>query len=468
MRSAWLGMVMVSSCASLNTKVSIKEHPTPAAWQGAAPAPSVAALSWKEFFADPQLTALIGEALTNNPDLGIALQRIEQARAGVKRSTGALLPRLDLALGSGVRRYGLYTMDGAGNATTDITPGQLVPVNLGDFLAGFQASWEIDLWGKLRNQKEATVSRYLASVEGSNLVITSLVADVATAWFDLKALDRLEVLLREATDRQREAMEIVQLQKAAGRATELAVQQFEVQLAETKALAVITGQQRVEAQSRLNLLLGRPPRAIAPSGGLTFEIEGPVGAGVPADVLRARPDVRAAELELKAAGADLESARAAFFPNITLGASLGLQAFNPAFLARLPESLVYSVVGGLVAPLLNRSGLEAEFDGAKALKLEALHAYQRAALTAYAEVENGLSDVTTTSSLVALRQQQQRTVERSIETADTLFRAGKASSLEVLFAQQSRLRADVELVEAWRRQRTARVTIYKVLGGGWQ
>ncbi|MDP3232081.1 MAG: TolC family protein [Myxococcales bacterium] len=468
MRSAWLWVVLVSGCASLNTNVSIKEHPTPATWQGAAPAPSIAALSWKEYFADPQLTALISEALTNNPDLGIALQRIEQARAGVKRSTGALLPRLDLALGSGVRRYGLYTMDGAGNATTDITPGQVVPVNLGDFLAGFQASWEIDLWGKLRNQKEATVARYLASVEGSHLVITSLVADVATAWFDLRALDRLEVLLREAIDRQREAMEIVQLQKAAGRATELAVQQFEVQLAETKALAVITSQQRVEAQSRLNLLLGRPPRAIAPSGAIAFEVEAPVGAGVPADVLRARPDIRAAELELKAAGADLESARAAFFPNITLGASLGVQAFNPVFLARLPESLIYSVVGGLVAPLLNRSGLEAEFDGAKALKLEALHAYQRVALTAYAEVENGLSDVTTTSSLVALRQQQQRTVERSIETADTLFRAGKASSLEVLFAQQSRLRADVELVEAWRRQRIARVTIYKVLGGGWQ
>lgn len=468
MRSAVLGLLCVTGCASLNTNVSVKERPLPERWSQASAGPSSARLSAKEYFADPRLTGLIGEALSNNPDLAIALQRIELARAGVRRSTGALFPRLDASVGSGVRKYGLYTMDGAGNATTEITPGQLVPVLLGDFSLGLQASWEVDLWGKLRSQREAALARTLASVEGSNLVVTSLVADVATAWYELQALDRLEATAQRTAQSQREGLEFVRLQKEAGRVSELSVQQFEVQLAGTRALAATVAQQRIEAENRLNLLLGRPPHPIDRPTSLSFEPPARVSVGVPAELLRARPDIRAAELELKAAGADLESARAAFFPNLTLGAGVGLQAFNPAFLVRLPESLIGAVVGGLVAPLVNRSGLEADFDAAKALKLEGLYAYQKATLAAYVEVANALADLETTQTLVTVRREQQATVERAIETAELLFRAGKASALEVLVAQQSALQAEVDLVEAWRRQRVASVTIYRALGGGWQ
>ncbi len=468
MRRVVLGLLCVTGCASLNTNLSVKERPLPEAWAQGGTGPGIARLSWKDYFADPQLSALIEEALGNNPDLAIALQRIELARAGLRRTTGALLPRLDVSAGGGLRKFGLYTMDGAGNATTEITPGQLVPVNLGDFSLGFQASWEIDLWGKLRNQREAALARSLASVEGSNLVVTSLVAEVATAWYELRALDRLVATAKQTAARQLEGLEFVRFQKEAGRVTELAVQQFEVQLAGTRALEATAAQQRLEAENRLNFLLGRPPHPVERPAQLSFEPPAPVSAGLPAELLRARPDIRAAELELKAAGADLESARAAFFPNITLGASVGLQAFNPAFLVRLPESLIYSVLGGLVSPLLNRSGLEADFDAARAVKLEGLYAYQKATLAAYVEVANALADLQTTQTLVTVRREQQTTVERSIETADLLFRAGKASALEVLLAQQAALQAEVDLVEAWRRQRVASVTIYRALGGGWQ
>lgn len=468
MRSQVLALLVMTGCASLDTNLTVKDRPLPRAWARAGTGPSIAKLSWKGYFADAQLSALIAEALANNPDRAIALQRIELARAGVRRATGALLPRLDASVGSGVRKFGLYTMDGAGNATTEITPGQLVPVHLGDFALGLQASWEIDLWGKLRNQREAALARSLATVEGSNLVVTSLVADVAIAWYELLALDRLATTTHDTAQRQREGLEFVRLQKEAGHVTELAVQQFEVQLASTKALEASVAQQRLEAENRLNLLLGRAPRPIERPADLSFEPPAPVSAGLPAELLRARPDVRAAELELVAAGADLESARAAFFPNITLGAGLGVQAFNPAFLVRLPESLIYSVAGGLVGPLLNRSALEADFDAAKALKLEGLFAYQKATLAAYVEVANALADLETTQTLVTVRREQRATVARAIDTADLLFRAGKANALEVLVAQQAALQTEVELVEAWRRQRVASVTIYRALGGGWQ
>ncbi len=455
-------------CAALSTNLTIPEKNLPEAYADQPAAPSVARLNWREYFGDARLAELIAEALKGNQDLSMAVQRIEVARAGVKQATGALLPRVDLSVGGGVRKFGLYTMDGAGNATTEITAGQLVPVNLGDLAIGLQSSWEIDIWGKLRNQRQSAVSQYLASMEGTNLVITTLVADVATAWFELQGLDRVREVLVQTVARQEEALAVIRLQMSAGRANELAVQQFEAQLAETRALEVAVAQQTVELENRLNLLLGRLPQPIVRDSVLSFDGVSSVSAGVPSELLRYRPDVREAELQLQAAQFDLKSAQAAFFPNVNIGVSVGLQAFNPAFLFRLPESLFYSLLGGLVAPLINRSAIESAFDGAKANQIQAMYNYQKAVLTAYVEVDNGLSNIRNTEKILSLKRQQKAAVGHSVEAADTLYRAGKASYLEVLVAQQSALRADLELIETWRRQRVASVVIYKALGGGWQ
>ncbi|MDP1828605.1 MAG: efflux transporter outer membrane subunit [Archangium sp.] len=467
----WAPVVLLcvtQGCAALSTNLTIPEKKLPETFEVKSAAPSVAQVSWRTWFEDPRLTELIGEALGGNPDLAMALQRVEVARAGVKQATGALFPRLDLSVGAGVRKFGLYTMDGAGNATTDITPGQLVPTHLGDFALGLQTSWEVDLWGKLRNQRQAVVSTYLASVEGTHLVTTSLVAEVATAWFELQALDRVHEVLVETATRQAEALEVVRLQKSAGRASELAVQQFEAQLADTRALEVGVAQQRVETENRLNFLLGRAPQPIDRKTTLAFEALPAISAGLPSELLRYRPDVREAELQVQASQFDLKSAQAAFFPNINLSAGVGLQAFNPAYLFRLPESLFYSLLGGLVAPLVNRSAIEANFDGAKASQLQAMYNYQKVVLNAFVEVATGLSNIQNTEKILALRKEQKEAVEKSVETADILYRAGKASYLEVLAAQQTALRADLELIETWRRQRVASVAIYRALGGGWQ
>lgn len=470
MRAELCLLVLLGGCASVDA-ARRPEAALPDSF-GAAGAPdggaSVAEMNWRTYFQDERLVAAIGEALEGNLDRAIALQRVEASRAHVTRSTGALFPRLDATLGAGVRKYGLYTMDGAGNATTDITPGQLVPVHLGDFALGLQASWEVDLWGKLRSERKAAASRVLASEEGAHLVTTALVADVATAWFDLQALDRVFEVLQQALSRQEEALHVVRLQKAAGRTSELAVQQFEAQLAELRAIEAEMTQQRVEAQNQLNLLLGRYPREVERKAELSFAPLPGVSTGLPSELLVNRPDVRAAELQLRAAEFDVQAARAAFFPNINLSAGVALQAFNPAFLVRLPESLAYSVLGGLVAPLINRAGIEAEFQGAQAAQLEALYQYQKVVLAAYIEVCSGLANLENVERLVSSRRQQREAVQRSVETADLLFRAGKASWLEVLTAQQGALKADLELVEAWRRQRLASVSIYRALGGGWR
>lgn len=466
-----LVLFAVSGCAAFDPVVIREQEALPdvyAALDGAPDAGAPAKLDWKEWFADPQLTVLVSEALAQNQSLAMAAERVELARSSVTRTTGALFPRLDVAVGGGVRKYGLYTMDGAGNATTDILPSERVPVHLGDFVLSLQASWEADVWGKLRNQKNAAASQLLASVEDVHVVASALVAEVATTWFELQALDRArEVLTRTVTHQQR-ALEAVKLQRSVGRVSELAVQQFEAQLLETQALEVSTEQAQLEAENRLNVLLGRFPRPIERPRLEVLEPAGVSSTGLPAELLRNRPDVRAAEHQLEAAKYDVKSAQAAFFPNINLSAGVGLQAFNPAYLVRLPESLIYNFLGGLVAPLLNRSALEAQLDGTRAVQREAMYGYQRAVLSAYVEVLNSVANHQNLTRVLALKKEQQAQLHEMVDIADSLYRAGKANWLEVLFAQQNALRTELELIESWRRQHVASVTLYKALGGGWQ
>jgi outer membrane protein TolC len=147
----------ISGCSTLNTRLSISKKELPASFEDQKSAPSIANMQWRKYFADTQLQKLIDDALTSNIDLQLALQRIEISRSSVKLANAVLLPQVNLSVAGGVRKFGLYTMDGAGNATTDITPGQTVPVNLPDIFLGVQSSWEVDVWRKLRNRRASAI-----------------------------------------------------------------------------------------------------------------------------------------------------------------------------------------------------------------------------------------------------------------------------------------------------------------------
>jgi outer membrane protein, multidrug efflux system len=462
-----LGLVL-AGCGH-STDVTIPAKPLPVAFERQAAGRSVAAMNWRAYFGDDDLNRLISSALAVSPDVHMALQRIEIARASVRQSTGALMPQVSAGAGAGVQKVGRYTTEGAGNATTEITQGQPVPTHVGDFAVGLQASWEIDAWGKLRNQRQSAVSQYLATVEGKNLIVTALIADIAAAYFELVALDHARDVLAQTVVRQQEALEVVRLQKLAGRANELAVQQFQAQLVNTKALAAENLLLTNETENRINLLRGvYPERIVRTKNALNKDVASSVSAGVPSELLESRPDIREAELLLEAAKCDLRAARAAFFPSINIGAGVGFQAFNPKFLFSTPESLVYSATVGLVAPLVNRSGIEAQFDAAKAYQIQAMYNYQKVILNAYVEVADGLSRLEGSAKLVALKKEQKAAVVETIDTADTLYRAGQASYFEVLMAQQNTLSADLELIETMKSQHLASIRVYKALGGGWR
>jgi len=463
-------LLIFSGCKTLNTNLTIPEKKIPSSFSSASTdTTNIAEINWRQYFADTLLVKLIDTALAGNIDLQMALQRIEAARASVKLANGALLPQVGLNINGGVRKFGLYTMDGAGNITTEITPGQIVPINLPDMYVGLNASWEIDIWGKLRNQRKSAFANYLSSIEGTNFVISNLIADVTISYYELIALDNEQEIIRQTIQKQQEALEVIKLQKETGRANELAVQQFQAQLLNSQALEFETKQQILEQENLINFLLGRYPQAVQRNKEVLFqEMPQQFASGIPSQLLSNRPDIREAEFQVQASKFDLKAARAAFFPNLNITAGLGFQAFNPEFLFTSPASLAYSVLGGLVAPLVNMNALKAQFNTAKASQLSAMYNYQKTILNGYVEVANELSNIENLKKINTLKKQQSDVLIQSVETSTELYKTAKANYLEVLIAQQNSLQTQFELISVNKRQRIATVNIYKALGGGWK
>ncbi|MBI4945299.1 MAG: TolC family protein [Bacteroidetes bacterium] len=462
-------LLIVSGCKTLDTNLSISKKDVPTSFQNQNDSNNIANINWRKYFADTILVKLIDTALVNNIDLQIALQRIEIARSGIKFANGQLLPMVGINGSVGVDKYAKYTPDYAGNTTTEYEPGKIVPNPLQDYYLGLQASWEIDIWGKLRNQRKSAIAQYLSSIEGRNFVISNLVADVAISYYELLGLDNELEIVRQTIQGQEDALDVVKLQMETGKTTEIAVQQFKAALINSQALEKETLRQIIELENRINFLLGRFPQPIQRTKEVLFnEITQQFTAGIPSQLLRNRPDIREAEFQVQASKFDLKSAKAAFFPNLNITAGYGFQAFNPQFLFMTPTSLAYSALGNLVAPLINRNALKAQFNTAKANQLTAMYYYQETILNGYAEVVNGLSNIKYFQEINALKKEQSSVLMLSVESSKELYKTGRATYLEVLLAQQNSLETQLELIDASKNKLIATVNLYKALGGGWR
>lgn len=255
------GGLILSGCKSSQTTHQNLSN-IPGSFEGTSDSASSASMNWKRYFEDTLLINLIDTALRNNYDLLMAFQRIEMARSNVRLSKGAMLPALNANISAARRKFGLYTMDGAGNITTPIDGEQLVPIHLPDYYVGLQTSWELDVWGKLRNKKAAALSRYMASTEGRNWTITNLISEIASGYYELLSLDLQLEIIKETISLQKNAFEIIQFQKEAGRTNELVVKQFEAQFVNSQSLELEIKRDIVETENRLNYLLGRYPQPI--------------------------------------------------------------------------------------------------------------------------------------------------------------------------------------------------------------
>nr|WP_245327710.1 efflux transporter outer membrane subunit [Hymenobacter fodinae] len=433
---------------------------------------SVAMLPWREFFGDKNLVGLIDTALQANPDLRTAIQRIEIARANLQVQRGALLPTVNGVASAGVEKFGDYTLNGIGNYDTNLSPNiegrQRIPNPTPDFFLGLRSSWELDLWGKLRQRRQAAFLRLLATEKGRHLVETSLVAEVARLYFNLLGLDNELGVLKKNQLLQERALEIVKIQKRAGRANELAVQQFTAQLLRTRSLEAETQQRIVASENELNRLLGRYPQRIARGLPILQQpLPAQVQAGLPATMLLRRPDVQQAELEMVAARADVAAARAAFLPSLTLTPFVGVNAYRASVLFNSPGSLAYGLLAGLSAPLINRNGLKADYRRSAAEQQIAYNDYQKAVQTGFEEVTTNLRGLGNYQRVFELQQQEVEALNQAVSISDDLYKANYATYLEVVTAQRNVLDAELNLTNTRRQQFLLLIDLYRALGGGW-
>lgn len=442
---------------------------TPASYGKSQDTTNIAQLTWQTYFNDPYLAALIDTAVKNNQELNITLQEIQIARNEVRARKGEYLPFIGLRAGAGADKTPRYTVGGSAEHNLEIVPGKENPEIIPDMTLGGYAHWEIDIWNKLHNAKNAAVKRYLASVEGKNFVMTSLIAEVANSYYELLALDRQLDIVKQNIDIQTNALEIVKLQKEATRVTELAVKKFEAEVNKTKSLQYDIKQRIIETENRINFLLARYPQPIARND-KAFDAAMPtdIHPGIPSQLLANRPDIRQAELQLAASKLDVKVAKAQFYPSVGISAAFGYQAFNPAYFIRTPESILASLAGELAAPLVNRNAIKATYYSANSKQVQAVYNYERTILNAYVEVANQLAKMSNLENSYSLKSNQVQALTQSITIANDLFKSARADYMEVLLTQRDALEARFELVETKKQQLNALVNIYQALGGGWK
>lgn len=465
---AWAGLLgVLLSAACLPTLphglARLPNTSVPASYWGQADATNSATVKWREFFTDPKLNALIDTALENNQELNIVSQEIDITQSEIVARRGEYWPKAGLRIGAGIEKVSQYSSQGV----SDDAHG--VPQHLPDFGVGFSASWEIDVWSKLRNATKAATLRYLASQEGRNFAMTMVVSELANSYYELLALDAQLDVVKQNIDIQKNALAVVKLQKEAAKVTELAVKRFQAEVLKNQSRQYNIQQQIVETETRINFLLGRFPQRVDRSTQRFVDLVPPlVHAGVPSQLLENRPDVKQAQLELTAANLDFRVAKVSFYPSLGLNVSIGLQSFDFLKIVSLPASLVYGIAADILAPLFNRNALTAAYFATNAKQRQAVFHFERAILNGYNEVYKLMAMIQNLEQSYNLQAQQVEKLTQSIDISSQLFASARADYMEVLLTRRDALEAQIELIENKKRQLNAAVSLYRALGGGWR
>lgn len=441
--------------------------PLPGHFPGADGTTNAATLDWRGFFRDPVLSGLVDTALTNNQELHILMQEVAVSKAESEARRGELFPFGRLGGSAGLDKVSKNTRNGAVEENLEIQPGRRFPDPLPNHAVGADFEWEVDIWRKLRNERDAAIQRYLASIEGRRFAVTHLVSEIAESYYELLSLDAHLEIFQKMLELQERALESVRLKKSAGRLTELAVRRFEAEVFKNRSRLFEIRQKIVETENRINTLAGRYPTPIERSN-RAFDLANlaPLDAGLPSDLLRNRPDVRKAELELKAAGLEVKAAGARFYPALNLKAAIGLESFTLGSPILAKENLAYGATANLVGPIVNRSAIQAAFKGSSAHQVAAVYRYQQAVLKAYTEVVNELSMIRNLGQGYELKSRQTEALVDSVSLSTQLFDSARADYTEVLLTQREALEARVDLVEMRQAQLMAAVKAFKAIGGG--
>jgi multidrug efflux system outer membrane protein len=455
--------VLASGCA-LGPNYERPQVPTPPAWRElpAAEAESLANTPWWELFDDPQLQELVRIALRENKDLLIAVERIEEARARYGFTRADLYPHVDIGATAGKLRFNGGTLMHLPEGDTGGEPTETPIYN-----ASAGISWEIDFFGRIRRATEAQRALLLGTEEARRSTVLTLVADVARAYFELRALDLQLEIARRTIESRGEYLVLARDRFEGGITPEVDMRQAEAELRRVEVIVFDLERLIAFKENQLSVLLGRNPGDIARGKAVTEQkTPAAVPAGLPAALLDRRPDIRVAEQRLAAATADIGQAKALLFPRVSLTGSFGFTSTEAESWFEGP-SKAWNLVGNLLQPVFHAGKNRRRVEMTESQQRQVLYSYERTIIEAFRETEDALASYRLTGDQQRAQLERVRAERKVLELAELRYRGGVAAYLEVLDAQRSLFTAELDETQTIGAHLVSLVELYKALGGGW-
>ena len=424
---------------------------------------SIADIKWNTFFDDASLQKLISSAIANNYDMQLALKNIESAQLLLNQTKWAYLPNAALQVTANSNRPSDNSLNGLSAKSF------LGTTHVEDYSANIVLSWEADIWGKIKNQRAGALAAYLQTEEAKKWIQTNIVANVSEGYYNLLMLDaqlaiaKRNILLNDSTIR------IIRFQFDAGQVTALAIQQAEAQQQTASALVPQLEKNVALQENALSILAGELPDRVQRNAVLSqVIIADSSSAGIPSELLSRRPDVKSYELELMRANAQVGITRANMYPSLNITAGIGLNSFLASNWFNIPASLFGVVAGGIVQPLFQKKQLTTAYEIAKVEREKTVIQFRQSVLYAVQEVSDALLRIDKLKMEHAIAVNRVNTLQKAITNANMLFQTGMANYLEVITAQSNALQSELQLAAITREQLSAKVELYRSLGGGWR
>ncbi|WP_316788557.1 efflux transporter outer membrane subunit [Pedobacter frigoris] len=437
---------------------------TPVAYRGRAEIAdtiSIASIPVKDFITDTEVKKLIDTAISRNYDLQLALKNIEASDLLFRQSKLGNLPVINLQIAANSNRP-------SNNSLNGLTSSQFLGTkHIEDYNANLGLSWEADIWGKIRNQKEAALATYLQTIEAKKAVQTRLIASVAQGYYLLLMMDAQLSVAKKNLALSDSTLKMIHIQFDAGQVTSLAIQQSEAQQLVAAQLIPQLEQNIAIQENALKILTGHLPGPVARSSSLeSTKVPDYLSAGLPSDMVSRRPDVRSAELSLNIANAKVGISKANMYPSLIITASGGLNSFKASNWFNVPASLFGMVAGGITQPVFQRKELKTQYELAKVDRERIVIEFRQSVLNAVGEVSDELVKLEKLKVQYDISQKRVITLQQAVKNANLLFNNGMATYLEVITAQSNSLQSELELAAIKTARLNASVELYRSLGGG--